>query len=155
MLKLVQGMQVMRTQILDVKKQREIEVVKSSVNELPRLPEWRADAAPLDLTDWFLTIEPAMGDLSDGSQQWWEGMLKAKVWYAEHLQKTPLERVTHLPQAPGALTQQRYQRLEKRTTALLMAAIPQSQQEEVVAGKDVSTMNILGRRMLSDLDCLA
>ena len=46
-----------------------MEVVRGSVSELPRLPEWKAETAPLDLTDWLLTIEPAMGDLSDGSQQ--------------------------------------------------------------------------------------
>ena len=125
-------------------------MVKSSVSELPRLPEWRSDTAPLDLTDWFLTIEPALGDLSDGSQQWWEGMLEAaRKWYAEHLEKTPLERVNHVPEVPDHLRGPRYQRLEKRATALLMAAISQSQQEEVVAGKDVSAMNILGRLMLS------
>ena len=43
----------------------------------------------------------------------------------------------------------RFQRLEKRATALLMAAIPATQQEEVIAGKDVSTMSILGRLMIS------
>ena len=150
MIKLMEGMQMMQSQILEVKKHKEVEVVKSSVNELPKLPEWRAETAPLDLTDWFLTIEPAMGDLSDGSQQWWEGMLRsARMWYAEHLEKTPLERVTHLPEVPPELKEARYQRLEKRATALLMAAIPGNQQEEVVAGKDVSTMNILGRLMLS------
>lgn len=77
MMNLIQGMQAMQTQILDVKRQKELEVVKSGVAELPKLQDWKADTAPLDLTDWFLSIEPAMGDLSDGSQQWWDGMLRA------------------------------------------------------------------------------
>eukprot|EP00435_Cladocopium_sp_Y103_P074775 s194_g51.t1 len=150
MMKLMEGMQMMQSQILDVKKQKDVEVVKSSVSELPRLPEWRAETAPLDLTDWFLTIEPAMGDLSDGSQQWWDGMVQAaKKRYALHQEKTPLEKVNHPPTAPAKLREAKYQRLEKRATALLMAAIPKTQQEEVIAGKDVSTMGILGRLMLS------
>eukprot|EP00435_Cladocopium_sp_Y103_P057763 s1049_g20.t1 len=93
----MEGMQMMQSQILDVKKHKDVELVKSSVSELPRLPEWRAETAPLDLTDWFLTSEPAMGDLSDGSQQWWDGMVQAaKKWYALHQEKTPLEKVNHL-----------------------------------------------------------
>ena len=150
MVRLMEGMQLMQSQILDVKKAKEMEVVKSSVSELPKLADWKSDSAPLDLTDWFLTIEPAMGDLSDGSQQWWDGMLRAaKNWYAQHQEKTPLERVCHKPEVPPELRELRYQRLEKRATALLMSAIPGSQQEEVIAGKDVSTMNILAKLMLS------
>ena len=150
MMKLMQGMQAMQTQILDVKRQKDLEVVKSGIVELPKLQEWKADTAPLDLTDWFLSIEPAMGDLSDGSQQWWDGMLcAAKSWYSTHLEKTPLERVVHRPEAPPELREVRYQRLEKRVAALLMAAIPVSQQEEVIAGKEINTISILGKLMLS------
>ena len=140
----------MQTQILDVKRHKEVEVVKSGVAALHRLPEWKADTAPLDLTDWFLTIEPAMGDLSDGSQQWWEGMLSAaRRWYATHLEKTPLERVAHKPEAPSELQEYKFQRLEKRAATLLMGAIPASMQEEVVAGKDITTISILAKLMLS------
>ena len=150
MMKLMEGMQLMQSQILDVRKAKEMEVVKSSVAELPKLADWKADSAPLDLTDWFLTIEPAMGDLSDGSQQWWDGMLRAaRSWYAQHQEKTPLEKVSHKPEIPPELRELRYQRLEKRATALLMSAIPASQQEEVIAGKGVSTMNVLAKLMLS------
>ena len=150
MVKLMEGMQLMQTQILEVKRDKGIEVVKSSVSELPKLQEWRVETAPLDLTDWFLTIEPALGDLSDGSQQWWDGMIRAaRAWYALHQEMSPLQRVNHVPEAPPELKGVRYQRLEKRTTALLMAAIPSTQQEEVIAGKDISTMSILCRLMLS------
>lgn len=150
MLKLMEGMQMMQSQILEVKKDKAVEVVRGSVSELPRLPEWKAETAPLDLTDWLLTIEPAMGDLSDGSQQWWEQVVEtARKWYSEHQEKTPLEKVSHRPTMPAALTEPRFQRLEKRATALLMAAIPANQQEEVIAGKEVSTIAVLGRLMTS------
>ena len=150
MVRLMEGMQAMQTQILDVKRHKDVEVVKSGVASLPRLPEWKADTAPLDLTDWFLTIEPAMGDLSDGSQQWWDGMLRAaRSWYATHLEKTPLERVAHRPEVPRELQESKFQRLEKRAATLLMGAIPVSMQEEVVAGKDITTISILSKLMLS------
>ena len=50
---------------------------------------------------------------------------------------------------PEDLQGVRYQRLEKRATALLMQAIPASQQEEVIAGKEVNVVSILSRLMLS------
>ena len=149
MVKLMEGLQLMQSQILDVKKNKDVEIVKSSVAELPRLQEWRSDTAPLDLTDWLLTIEPAMGDLSDGSQQWWEAILaSAKHWYLEHQEKTPLEKVNHKPEVPDYLQGPKFQRLEKRATTLLMQAIPHQQQEEVIAAKEVTTMGVLSRLML-------
>ena len=134
MMKLMEGMQVMQAQLLDVKKDSSLEVVRGGASEL----EWKAETAPLDLTDWLLTIGPAMGDLSNGSQQWWEATLAAaRDWYTKHQEKPPLEKVTHKPEVPLELREPRFQRLEKRATALLMAAIPQTQQEEVIAGKEV------------------
>ena len=150
MMKLMEGMQVMQAQLLDVKKDSSLEVVRGGASELPRLPEWKAETAPLDLTDWLLTIGPAMGDLSNGSQQWWEATLAAaRDWYTKHQEKPPLEKVTHKPEVPLELREPRFQRLEKRATALLMAAIPQTQQEEVIAGKEVSTLAVLSRLMTS------
>ena len=85
-----------------------------------------------------------MGDLSDGSQQWWEEMVQAaKKWYIADQEKSPLEKVKHKPQVPLDLQHPRYRRLEKRVTALLMGA----QQEEVVASKEVTAINVLARLM--------
>ena len=149
MVKLMEGMQEMQAQILDVKRQKDVEIVKSAVVDLPKLPEWKADTAPLDLADWLLVVEPGLSDLSDNSQQWWEEMLASvKQWYAEHQERNPLERVNHKPQVPLPLQDPRFQRLEKRVTALLMSAIPPTQQEEVVAAKEVNTVGILSRLML-------
>ena len=114
MMKLMEGMQVLQSQIVDAKKAKDMEIVKGAIPDLPRLPEWKAETAPLDLTDWLLTIEPAMGDLSDTSQQWWEQMLQsARSWYIQHQEKSPLEKVKHKPQVPEDLQHPRYQRLEK------------------------------------------
>ena len=149
MVKLMEGMQTMQAQILDVRRQKDVEVVKNAAVELPKLQEWKADTAPLDLADWLLVVEPVLSDLSDNSQQWWEAMLASvRQWYAEHQEKTPLERVNHKPQVPLPLQDPRFQRLEKRATALLMSAIPPAQQEEVVASKEVNTVGILSRLML-------
>lgn len=149
MLKLMEGMHALQVQIAETKKTKEVEVVKNYVGELPKLPDWRAESAPLDLTDWLLTIEPTMSDLSDNSQSWWESILKTiREWYSNHLELSPLERVEHRPELPEELRGHRFSRLEKRATHLLMQAIPGHQQEEVIAGKDVNVLSILGRLML-------
>ena len=150
MLKLMEGMHVLQAEIMNVRKTKDLEAVKGFVGELQKLPEWRADSAPLDLTDWLLAIGPQMGDLSDNSQTWWEQVLSmVKKWYHDHMELSPLERVNHQPKLPLELQETRYQRLEKRATALLMQAIPVSQQEEVIAGKEVTVVSILSRLMLS------
>ena len=97
----------------------------------------------------LILFDSVMSDLSDHSQIWWESILKAiKQWYASHLELTPLERVEHRPELPEEIRGPRFSRLEKRATHLLMQAIPVHQQEEVIAGKDVNVLSILGRLML-------
>ena len=104
MVKLMEGMQTMQTQILDVKRQKDVEIVKNAAVDLPKLQEWKADTAPLDLADWLLVVEPVLSDLSDNSQQWLEEMLvSVRRWYAEHQEKTPLEKVNLKPQVPLSL----------------------------------------------------
>lgn len=53
------------------------------------------------------------------------------------------------PPLPAELEGPRFQRIEKRVTALSMTAIPQSQQEEVVASKEINAINILAKLMTS------
>ena len=55
-----EGMQTMQAQILDVRRQKDVEVVKNAAVELPKLQEWKADTAPLDLADWLLVVEPVL-----------------------------------------------------------------------------------------------
>lgn len=47
MMELMEGMQMMQRQVLEVKKVKDMEVVRNSVMELLRLPEWKAETAPL------------------------------------------------------------------------------------------------------------
>lgn len=113
MMKLMEGMQLMQDQVL-VKKQ-EVEVGKSPL-KLQKLPEWKVDTTASDLTDWFLTIEP-IGDLSEGSQQWWDAMLKAaKAWYVPSIRDYPPWSGSHTCRRQGRSCE----------IALLMAAILQA-----------------------------
>ena len=89
-----------------------------------------------------------MADLSATSEIWWEEVVRvAKLWYETHMSKSPLERLSHKIVPTAALKQRKWGRLEKRASALLLAAIPGTLREEVVAAKSISTLGILVRGM--------
>ena len=49
----------------------EVEAVRNGQIDLPRLPDWNAESAPLNLGDWMTQAEPIMGDLTTLSHEWW------------------------------------------------------------------------------------
>lgn len=158
MLKLMEGMQHLQKQILDNKMEGgrkggqggvDDEQVRGGM-ELPSLPEWSPDSAPVDLQDWLLVLHPQMSDLSSTSQEWWEGILQAaKDWYKKHQSMRPIEKLQHTVVTPPALNQQRWMRLERRASNLLLKALPMSQREEIVATKDITVLGILTKLMVN------
>eukprot|EP00438_Fugacium_kawagutii_P024973 Skav217964 [mRNA] locus=scaffold3450:124613:131011:+ [translate_table: standard] len=127
----------------------EVEYVRAG-GELPRLPEWTTESAPVDYGDWLLLIQPMMCDLSASSAQWWELVTQyAQRWYQEHMLLTPIQRLKHKVEEGPQLKQKKWQRLERRAASLLLAAIPESQKEEVVSSKELSAVGILTRVMLA------
>ena len=113
MLALMQGMQDIQRKLVEKEGRTEepgihggIEFVRGQ-HELPKLPEWSASSAPIDLNDWLVLIEPIMADLTASSQEWWETLLsEARKWYDSHMKRTPLERLTHHPTPSEELTQE-------------------------------------------------
>ena len=151
LLKIVDTMQPMQKSMLKVKEEtgEELEVVRST-HQLPKLPEWCADTAPIDYNDWLTCLEVHMSDLSRNSQQWWEATTKTVAqWYNEHMNLSPIQRLSHAPAVPEELQERKWIRLEKRAASLLMAALPEALKEEVVASKAVTTLGILSKAMLA------
>ena len=152
MLALMQGMQEIQKKLVDKEERGEefgshagIEFVRGQ-HELPKLPEWSAGTAPIDLNDWLVLIEPIMADLTASSQEWCERLVsEARSWYDLHVQKIPLERLTHHPTPSGDLTLRKWVRLEKRAATMLLMGIPESQREELIATKQISAMGIICR----------
>ena len=60
------------------------EVVKAGNVELPKLPEYKPESAPIDLDDWLCLLEPIMADLSDSSQTWWGKVMESAKEVPEH-----------------------------------------------------------------------
>ena len=149
-LKLMQGMQTMQQQMMKGREDRkdEAEIVRQVV-DLPKLPEWDAETAPIDYADWALCLGAHMGDLSSTSEAWWGKIMDtAKAWYDRHMVLTPIERLTHSPKPTDELKSQKWVRLEKRASALLLACIPESLKEEVISSKQVSTLGIVCKAMI-------
>ena len=152
MLTLMRGMQEMQKQMIEKGGRGEdggmmngVEFVRGQ-HELPRLAEWSAGTAPIDLNDWLVLIEPIMADLTPTSQEWWEVLLReARAWYDSHVKKSPVERLTHEPEPSSQLAQKRWGRLEKRASTMLLMGIPETQREEMVATKQTSAMKIVCR----------
>ena len=119
-LKVVEGMQKMQDRMSkgsSTDLENEPEMVKHNV-ELPKLPEWNCESAPIDFADWLLLLAPLMADLTSTSEEWWNLTLEeSRQWYQRHLTKSPLDRLTHQISPSAKLTTRKWARLEKRTNS--------------------------------------
>ena len=150
MMRMMSSMQKMIEKKEDTKKdEEEAESVRNAAIELPKLPEWALESAPLDLGDWLAQAEPVMGDLSSTSSTWWSTLLgEAKTWYEHHQALGPLEKIAHKPVPSGDLSKQKWTRLERRVTSLMLASIPETCREEMVATKTLNPLGILTKLMV-------
>ena len=152
MMQLVQGMQSLQKQVLegkDEEREGRNEYVRGTP-VLPMLPEWSPATGPIDMNDWMALIDPIMSDLTDTSGEWWSLLVQeATQWYHEHLQLQPLERMAHQAVPSSSLAKDRWKRLEKRASTLLLMAVPEGQREELAASKRLSSLSILCQLMVS------
>eukprot|EP00438_Fugacium_kawagutii_P022035 Skav212847 [mRNA] locus=scaffold325:150528:159063:- [translate_table: standard] len=114
--------------------------------ELPALP---ADSSPLGLGDWLTVITPLVRDVSQVSAIWWE-LTKghALALYKKWKQSTRLERVAISPELPPELREARFQRTEQRGTSLLLRALPEEQQQTLIAAREMCSTAILYRLLV-------
>ena len=125
-----------------------VEVVKAGTVELPMLAELNAETSSIDLQDWLTLITPAMSDLSEASQEWWELVLQeAKRWYGDNMQEAPLKRLTMVPKV-GESQSSRWRRVERKAVTLLIKAVPDAVKDEVVATKSLNAFSLVCRLMM-------
>ena len=109
--------------------------------ELPDLPE---GATPLEYGDWLHLCGPTMRDLSNVAGRWWELTTReAKAYYMRWKDATPLQRVQIVPKLPDELLLPSYVRTEQRGAHLLLKAVSQEQQQELVIDRDLTSTAIL------------
>ena len=148
MLVMMESMKEMQKKLLESKEEagmvKGVEVVRSGVPDLPQLPAWSPAQGPLQLGDWLLLLEPLVADLSTTSEQWWTRMsTAAQEWYQKHTSLSPLDRIQHQVTPPMEVQQEKWQRLERRMSAMLLQAIPELIRDELVASRRLSVFGIL------------
>ena len=117
---------------------RGVEVVRTGVPDLPPLAPWDAQTGPLQLGDWILLVEPVVSDMSVTASEWWKMMVAAsEEWYRQHIAMSPLERVKHDTDPAKKLVEEKWQRVERRTAAMLLQAAPVSVRDELVSAMGV------------------
>ena len=81
---LVQGMAQLQNAVSESlkSKAKDVEIVKPGISELPRLAELSENSA-IDVGDWLHGLHNHMGDLSNGSGEWWKEILLSLAAYYE------------------------------------------------------------------------
>jgi hypothetical protein len=72
-----------------------------------------------------------------------------RKWYQLHQSMKPIEKLQHQVTLPAELQQTKWKRLERRASNLLLRALPESQREDIIAGKDLSVLAILAKLMVN------
>ena len=112
--------------------------------ELPSLPPFDAQTAPLQAGDWVESIRPMMCDLAPYAGNWWDYVLgEAGRFYSTWQSASPLTKAQVRAVLPLELQSHRYARLENRATAMLLKSLPETLREELLASRGLNTVNII------------
>ena len=112
--------------------------------ELPKLPELDPSQAPLQAGDWLTVITPMMNDLAPAANEYWSSVLQVAEWVYERWQTaSPLLKAQVQANLPDSMRHPRYSRLENRALAMLLRSVPDALREEVIASRNMCTVNIV------------
>ena len=125
--------------------EEERDVLKAIPVVLPVLPEHQGRESGNICGDWMVQIRPLIGDVAPMALRWWDDLMNEVMRrYQAWLQSDPLEQ--HQMQSPQ---QGLYnfnatrQRLELRISTMILAAMPPSLKEEVVASQQLTAGEIM------------
>ena len=126
---LVQGMTQLQSAVSESlrSKVKDMEVVKPGVAELPKLAELSENSA-IDVGDWLHGLQNHMGDLSNGSSDWWrEVMLSLAAYYDAYTRASHVGKLALRPEdyETPELKDPKWSRVDKRAASMLLASVPQ------------------------------
>ena len=128
--------------------------LRSTNPTLPKLPSMTAKTASVDMADWLIEVQPAIGDLSNRATKWWQATVEAAMQrYNQWLMASPLERLRLVAPRPdlgetvGSAVAA--QRLEQRVTTLLMPTLPEELKTDLVGNRTLWPAAILYRILRS------
>ena len=119
----------------------------TSADQLPKLCE-ADEMAAINVGDWLHGLSGPMGDLTDGSAQWWGQVLQSlNAYYTEYIHAQAVKKLHLKPDdfAAPMLKETRWLRVDKRAASMLLQAIPDNIRAEVLANRLQTTLAILAR----------
>ena len=129
---------------LNKKDAPEAEAVKGGV-ELQPMPPVTSDSA-VEFADWLYMAEQTIGGLTDSAAWWFSETLKgARKAYEQCQLATPMERLVVRPHKSPELSEDKWNRLERRVLTLLLAAMPSVAKEDAVTHRVSSAAAALFR----------
>ncbi|CAE6966013.1 RE1 [Symbiodinium sp. CCMP2592] len=114
------------------------EVVKPGTIVLTKMPEVKdgADSA-LTFQDWLEISTSVMSDISEGSGEWWSGvMTQVEETYERWLTASPLERLAVEPADTDLWTTGKWNRVNARGASMILSAMTDSLKTDVVARRN-------------------
>ena len=111
------------------------ETIKPGVPNLPDLPSPGPEAC-LQFADWLHASKPALFDVSDSSEEFWDKILKESgEWYAHHVKLDPISRLTDRPKPSDDVSNPRWARVSRRMETMVLAAAPAVARDEISAAR--------------------
>ena len=64
-------------------------------------------------------------------------------WYQQHMAMNPIQRLQHAATPPSSLQQERWQRLERRMSSMLLQSVTDNVREELIASRRLDVFGVL------------
>ena len=112
-----------------------VETVKPGTVALTPMPEAKEGAeAALSFQDWLELSYAVMCDISEGSSEWWAGVISAvEQTYAVWLTASPLEKLSIEPQDTDRWCNGKWTRVNARASSMLLTSMPVQLRSEMVS----------------------
>ncbi|CAE7801733.1 GIP, partial [Symbiodinium necroappetens] len=126
-----------------------VDLEPKAVSELAKLPEYTAETGAIDFQDYLYLAEQQIGTLASGAGDWWSRTLSvAQQAYAEYQTLSPVRRLNVVPSLTDDLRDDKYKKLERKVAALVLASLPKSVRDDLVAYRVQGVHQILYRLMV-------
>ena len=106
-------------QVLLKQKTEAIDLEKGT-SELQKLPEYNHESVAVDLQDWLYLVGQQVGGMASTADAWWRAVLSAaQKAYQVHQSLPPIQRLSVRVDLGADWMDTKFQKLERRVTALL------------------------------------
>ena len=106
--------------------------------------------AAINVGDWLHGLGGPMGDLTDGSAQWWSQVLASlEAFYRDYVSASAVKKLQLKADdyAKDMLKESKWLRVDKRAASMLLQVVPENIRMEILANRLQTTLSILARTL--------